>query len=122
MITLTILINLVIALILINVWTIRFNKATIYRGGNAISMKEEFTVYGLPDWFMYTVGALKIMLSILLIMGIWIPELNVYSYVSLSALMIGAIAMHIKVKDPIIKSVPAFFVLILLLTLISNNL
>ena len=122
MITLTILINLVIALILINVWTIRFNKATIYRGGNANSMKEEFVVYGLPDWFMYMVGGLKIILSIVLIMGIWIPELNVYSYVLLSVLMIGAIIMHIKVKDPIIKSVPAFFVLTLLLTLISNNL
>ena len=120
--TLTILINLVVALTLINVWTIRFNKATIYRGGNASSMKEEFALYGLPGWFMYIIGALKIILSISLIMGIWMPELNIYSYVSLSVLMIGAIAMHLKAKDPIIKSVPAFFVLTLLLTLISNNL
>ena len=116
---LTILINLIIALTLLNVWLLRFNKETMYRGGDANSMKEEFTVYGLPIWFMYFIGLSKITLACLLILGIWWSELNVYSYIVLSILMIGAIVMHFKVKDPIIKSVPAISVLTLLLVLLG---
>mgnify|MGYP001177323482 FL=1 len=116
---LTILINLIIALTLLNVWILRLNKKTIYRGGDANSMKEEFDVYGLPLWFMYFIGFSKIMLAFLLIIGIWIYQLNFYSYIILSALMIGAIVMHFKVKDPIIKSIPAISVLMLLLALLG---
>ena len=116
---LTITINLIIALTLLNVWLIRVNKKTKYRGGDAISMKDEFTVYGLPLWFMYFTGLLKIILAFLLIIGIWIYQLNFYSYIILSILMIGAIIMHLKVKDPIIKSVPAISVLTLLIVLLG---
>ena len=116
---LTILINLIIALTLLNVWLLRFNKETMYRGGNANSMREEFSVYGLPIWFMYLIGLSKIILACLLILGIWFYELNFYSYIVLSTLMIGAIVMHFKVKDPIIKSVPAISVLTLLLVLLG---
>lgn len=96
MILLTLIINLIIALTLLNVWLIRFNKNTPFRGGEANSMTQEFSVYGLPSWFMYLIGFLKIMFAILLIIGIWITELNFYSYISLSILMIGAIMMHLK--------------------------
>tara|TARA_B110000003_G_C16561286_1_gene500516 strand:+ start:583 stop:948 length:366 start_codon:yes stop_codon:yes gene_type:complete len=116
---LTILINLIIALTLLNVWLIRFNKKTMFRGGDSNSMKEEFTVYGLPLWFMYFIGFLKIILAVLLILGIWFYQLNFYSYIILSILMIGAIIMHFKVKDPIIKTVPAISVLTLLLVLLG---
>jgi hypothetical protein len=122
MILLTLIINLIIALTLLNVWLIRFNKNTPFRGGEANSMTQEFSVYGLPSWFMYLIGFLKIMFAILLIIGIWITELNFYSYISLSILMIGAIIMHLKVKDPIIKSVPALSILTLLLAILGNNL
>ena len=122
MILLTLMINLIIALTLLNVWLIRFNKNTPFRGGEANSMTQEFSVYGLPSWFMYLIGFLKIMFAILLIIGIWITELNFYSYISLSILMIGAIIMHLKVKDPIIKSVPALSILTLLLAILGNNL
>ena len=43
----TIIINLIISVSILNVWLIRFNKATTYRGGDANSMKEEFAAYGL---------------------------------------------------------------------------
>lgn len=122
MILLTLIINLIIALTLLNVWLIRFNKNTPFRGGEANSMIQEFSVYGLPSWFMYLIGFLKIMFAILLIIGIWITDLNFYSYISLSILMIGAIIMHLKVKDPIIKSVPALSILTLLLAILGNNL
>jgi len=114
-----IFINIILSLTLINVWLFRFNKPTSYRGGDAKSMKEEFIVYGLPLWSMYMVGFLKLLISILLIIGLWISEFNLYSYAILSILMIGALFMHIKVKDPIIKSIPALSILILLIVVVS---
>ena len=122
MTTLTIILNLVIAITLLNVWLIRHNKQTIYRGGDANSMAEEFSAYGLPKWLMYVVGSMKIIIAILLIVGVWITSLNIYCYISLGILMSGAIIMHLKVKDKIIKSVPALSILTLLLVLIGKNL
>ena len=122
MTTLAIILNLVIAVTLLNVWIIRFNKQTIYRGGNSNSMAEEFFTYGLPKWFMYVIGSMKVIIAILLILGIWIDSLNLYSYITLCILMLGAIIMHVKVKDKIIKSVPAISILTLLLVLLAENL
>ena len=122
MTTLTIILNLVIAITLLNVWLIRHNKQTMYRGGDANSMAEEFSTYGLPKWLMYVVGSMKIIIAILLIVGVWITSLNIYCYISLGILMLGAIIMHLKVKDKIIKSVPAISILTLLLVLIGKNL
>jgi uncharacterized membrane protein YphA (DoxX/SURF4 family) len=122
MTTLTIILNLVIAITLLNVWLIRPNKQTMYRGGDANSMEEEFSAYGLPKWLMYVVGSMKIIIAILLIVGVWIASLNIYCYISLGILMLGAIIMHVKVKDKIIKSVPALSILTLLLVLIGKNL
>lgn len=122
MTTLTIILNLVIAITLLNVWLIRRNKQTMYRGGDANSMVEEFSTYGLPKWLMYVIGSMKIIIAILLIVGVWITSLNIYCYISLAILMLGAIIMHLKVKDKIIKSVPALSILTLLLVLIGKNL
>ena len=35
----------------LNVWLFRFNKPTIYRGGQAKTMIEEFAAYGLVGTF-----------------------------------------------------------------------
>ena len=122
MTTLAIILNLVIAVTLLNVWLIRFNKQTIYRGGDSNSMTEEFFTYGLPKWFMYAIGSMKVIIAILLILGIWFSSLNLYCYITLSVLMLGAIVMHLKVKDKITKSVPAISILTLLLVLLVVNL
>ena len=46
------IIQIVIALAIFNVWVLRLNKSTNWRGGSASNMKEEFKAYGLPEWFM----------------------------------------------------------------------
>jgi hypothetical protein len=76
-------------------------------------MQEEFAVYGLPNWFMYTVGFLKISFAALLIAGIWAPALTTPAATGMAVLMVGAIAMHFKVGDAPLKSLPAFVVLAL---------
>ena len=96
--------QLIIAIGLINVWLFRFNKATEYRGGEATNMKEEFMAYGLPVWLMYFVGAMKVSIALMLIISFWIEELLVYNLIALAVLMIAAVLMHVKVKDPIKKS------------------
>ena len=103
--------QVVVALAILNVWIVRFGKATSWRGGEAGNMREEFTVYGLPDWFMYTIGFLKISLAALLIAGVWVPALTKPAAMGMALLMIGAIAMHFKVGDAPLKSLPAFVVL-----------
>jgi hypothetical protein len=103
--------QVVVALAILNVWILRFGKATSWRGGEAANMREEFAVYGLPDWFMFTIGFLKISLSALLIVGLWVPALTKPAATGMALLMIGAIAMHFKAGDAPRKSLPAFVVL-----------
>ena len=108
------ILQLIISIGLINVWFFRFNKVTEYRGGNAQNMKEEFKAYGLPIWSMYLVGAMKVLIAIMLIVSIWIEELLIYNLVVLAALMVAAVMMHLKVKDPIKKSYPALSILFMI--------
>ena len=108
------ILQLIISIGLINVWLLRFNKATEYRGGNAKNMNEEFIAYGLPEWSMYLVGFLKVAIAIMLIVSIWIEKLLFYNLIVLTALMIAAVFMHLKVKDPIKKSYPALSILFMI--------
>lgn len=110
--------QIVIALGLLNVWLVRPGKPTGWRGGRAQNMKEEFAVYGLPGWFMGVVGFLKISLAILLIVGIWFPSVTTPATIGIVLLMLGAVSMHLKVRDPLKKSLPAFLVIILSLIVI----
>lgn len=105
--------QIIIGLGLINVWLFRPKKETPYRGGDASDMKEEFSEYGLPGWFMWLVGALKVLAAFALLVGVFVPELVLPAASLLIALMIGAVVMHIKVKDPARKSLPAASVLLL---------
>ena len=112
--TLLMILQLIISIGLINVWLFRFNKTTEYRGGSAKNMKEEFIAYGLPEWSMYFVGFVKVAIAIMLIVSIWVEELLLYNLIVLAALMIAAVFMHLKVKDPIKKSYPALSILFMI--------
>jgi uncharacterized membrane protein YphA (DoxX/SURF4 family) len=107
------ILQVVIAAGLINVWIFRFNKSTQYRGGSAKNMKQEFEAYGLPPWMHIVVGGLKLAASAVFIAALFFPvgmAVKIASAV-IVGLMIGALAMHIKIKDPISKSVPALAML-----------
>jgi hypothetical protein len=98
------------ALWILNVWFVRFNKDTGYRGGSATNMKEEFAEYGLSEDTMYAVGAAKVGLAGLMLAGHAEPRLVRPASVGLAAFMLGAIGMHVKVKDPIKRALPAITV------------
>lgn len=107
-----IFLQLVVAFGLLNVWIIRSNQKTPYRGSNSSTLKNEFAAYGLPLWFFYFIGFLKISSAILILLGLWIPWLVFPSALVISLLMLGAICMHIKVRDPLKKSLPALTMLV----------
>ncbi|CAN1544537.1 MAG TPA: hypothetical protein DEP24_12310 [Mycobacterium sp.] len=107
--------QIIVALGLLNVWLVRAKASTAYRGGSAQSLKEEFATYGLPDWTFYVVGILKVGSALLLLLGIWVksPDLVRLPALIVAGLMVGALAMHAKVKDPLTKSLPALAMLLM---------
>ena len=110
---LKIILQLVVGLGILNVWLLRFNKDTSYRGGNAGSMKEEFKAYGLPETMIYIVGFIKVVLAIMLIAGIWIESLVDPAAIGMAVMMLGAIIMHLKIKDSFKQTLPAIILLVI---------
>ena len=111
------LLQVILALGLINVWLVRSGKATAFRGGLSTNLKQEFAAYGLSDAVFYGVGALKLGSAAALLAGLWVPELALPAAAVLAALMVGALVMHLKVKDPLLKSAPALAMLAMTTTL-----
>ncbi len=111
------ILQIVLALGLLNVWLLRTGKATAYRGGAAKNLKDEFATYGLPPFMYFLVGGLKIGCALALLAGLWIPATVVPAAGLLAVLMLGALLMHIKVKDQISKSIPATAMLAMTSTL-----
>jgi len=108
-----ILFQLIVALGILNVWLLRAGRSTSYRGSDAKNLREEFAAYGLPLWFYYFIGTLKITFALLLLIAIALPLVALPAAVGMGLLMFGAFAMHLKVKDPISKAIPSLFVLAL---------
>jgi len=98
---------------ILNVWFNRFDKDTGYRGGDATNMKEEFEEYGLSETTMYAVGAAKVGLAGLLLVGLVEPRVTRPASIGLAAFMLGAVGMHIKVGDQVKRYLPALTVLTL---------
>jgi hypothetical protein len=111
--TISIVLQVIIALGLLNVWILRFNKETPYRGGLAKTLKDEFLVYGLPLWSCYLVGVLKLTGAVLLLVGIKFPVVVLASASVIFFLMFVAFVMHLIIRDPIVKALPAFSLLVI---------
>ena len=123
---LKIAIQSIIAISIYNVWLFRVGKPTTFRGGDAQNMKDEFASYGLSETIMKLVGFLKLFLASILISpiiindpyGRYLSKFVEPAAFGMAALMLIAIIMHVKVKDKLIKSFPAFSFLVLSLLLI----
>jgi len=76
-------------------------------------MEEEFHSYGLSTNCMRIVKVLKLSFSALLVLGVWFPVLALVGAVGMAGLMLAAVFMHCKVRDPIYKSLPAASLLLL---------
>ncbi len=98
---------------ILNVWLLRPNKKTPYRGGKTKNLKEEFGFYGLPHWFFCLVGVIKISSAIALLLSFSYPNLSLVASSIIFSLMVGAIVMHIKSGDSVKKTLPAVIMFIM---------
>ena len=115
---LTTIIQIIIPLGIFNVWLLRRERASAFRGGGAPNLKAEFAAYGLPGWAYYLVGALKLSAAALLLVGLFVPALTLLGAALMALLMLGAVAMHAKAGDPGIRYLPAALMLFMSLALI----
>ena len=105
------ILSVFVGLTVINVWLFRSNRSTSFRGGNATNLLEEFTVYGLEDYFLI-IGIVKVSLAIVLILSLYFSKLRLFASLGIAIMMLVAVYMHMSVGDELIKSLPASSLLI----------
>ncbi len=120
-VTVNAVLQLIVGLGLLNVWLLRGARRTSYRGGGAQTLREEFAAYQLPTAAFYLVGALKVVAGVILLAGLWWPLPVRAAAGVVAALMVGAILMHVKIKDPVAKSVPAVIMLVMCVVLVART-
>ena len=108
-----IFLKIIVGVSIINVWLIQPNKPSKWRGEDATTIIEEFNVYGLSKIFYNVVFVVKVGLAVLLLVSIKYDFLTLYSSLGLASLLGGSIVMHIKVKDALFKSFPAFLFMVM---------
>ena len=109
--TLSKLLSVIVGLTVINVWIFRSDKSTLFRGGDANNLIEEFEVYGLGEYFLI-IGIIKVGLAVLLILSLYFTKVRFFAASGIAVMMLVAIFMHINVGDELIKSVPASILLL----------
>ncbi len=101
---LSIIAQILIALTILIIWIVRFSR-----------VQREFKSYGLSDLTRNIVGAAKISLSTLLIVGIWYTDLLFISSLLMALLMVAAQYYHFKAKHPLLYFALSFILLLLCL-------
>ena len=102
--------QLIIAISVYYVWIFRFHNVI-----------KEFEAFGLSDLIRNFVGASKISIATLLIVGIWHSSFILISSVLMGLFMIAAQYFHFKVKNPFIKHLPSLILLILCVFLMLQS-
>ena len=96
------LVQVTIAISVAYVWVFRFHNVVL-----------EFKQFGLSDLTRNFVGASKISIATLLVVGIWYSPLMFIPSVLMGLFMIAAQYFHFKAKNPFIKLLPSLILLIL---------
>ncbi len=107
---LTIFLQALVAASIFFVWVVRYDNII-----------QEFKQYGLPDWLRDLVGILKLTFALLLLLGIQRASLAIIGSLGIAGLMGCAFAMHLRVKNPMFKMLPALTLLVLSLIIAAIN-
>ena len=99
---LVMLAQMTVAISVAYVWIFRFHNVV-----------KEFNQFGLNDLTRNLIGATKISLATLLVVGIWHSSLVVIPSALMGLLMIGAQYFHFKISNPLIKHLPSLILLVL---------
>lgn len=98
----TIIAQLVVAVSVAFVWIFRFDNIV-----------KEFKQYGLSNLTRTMVGAAKLVLATLLVVGIWYQELVLIPAILMGVLMLAAQYFHFKAGNPLQKRLPSLVLLLL---------
>jgi len=102
MINLLITAQIIVATSVAYVWIFRYDVII-----------KEFKQFGLSDLTRTFVGASKVSLATLLVVGIWYPSLIPVPAILMGGFMLSAQYFHFKIKNPFIKHLPSLVFLIL---------
>lgn len=108
----SIIAQVIVAISITYVWVFRFDNIV-----------KEFKQFGLSDLTRNLVGFAKIVLSTLLVAGIWYQDLVFIPALLIAILMVAAQYFHFKVSNPWQKHMPSLFLLVLCLYIaaVSQN-
>jgi len=105
------LFQIAIAVSVAFVWIFRFHN-----------VEKEFNQFGLNVVVRSFVGASKIALATLLLVGIWYPEFIMISAALMGFFMVSAQYFHFKAKNPFQQRLPSLILLLLCLFLVGTAL
>ena len=103
---------IVVATAVLSAWTWRLNIPSIYRGGDAINMIEEFKAYGLNQTTMFVVGIFKVTCAIILLIGLKVRRFVTPAAFIMGIFMIAAVYFHISISDPLVPTLPSAIILL----------
>ena len=94
------ILQIVTATSILFVWVVRYKNII-----------QEFEQYNLPSWLRDVVGIFKLSFAIMLLIGIFDERFKIIGAGGLSLLMIAALITHLRVKNPIYKTLPSITLL-----------
>ncbi|WP_199616308.1 DoxX family protein [Paenibacillus alkalitolerans] len=74
---------------------------------------ELFQTIQLPQWFRVVTGIVQLIGCAGLVIGYWYPRMAAWAGVWIGITMVLACLSHFRVKEPAVKSLPAFITLML---------
>jgi hypothetical protein len=92
--------QLIVAVSVLFVWVFRFHN-----------VEKEFKQFGLSVTIRSAVGASKIALATLLLVGLCQPSYVFYSAILMGFFMLSAQYFHFKLKNPLQQRIPSFIFL-----------
>ncbi|MDB4591394.1 DoxX family protein [Flavobacteriaceae bacterium] len=108
--TLQLVLQSAVAISVVYVWVFRYHNVL-----------KEFEQFGLGDTTRNLVGATKISLATLLVVGIWHESLIFIPSILMGLFMVIAQYFHFKMKNPFIQKLPSLVLLIFCLALAYFN-
>ena len=106
----SIIAQIIVSISIIIIWVFRYDNIVL-----------EFKQFGISDLVRNIVGASKISLSTILVLGIYYEVPLVTASLLIAFLMVCAQAYHMNVKNPLKKYVPSGLLLLLSLFIAAYN-
>ena len=109
---------LTVSLTVLSVWTFRMNRSSVFRGGDASNMLDEFQAYGLSKETMIVVGIVKVIAALALLLGLRFKKLIAPAATVMAGFMVAAIYFHLSISDPVLPTAPSTLMLLSCITVL----